>query len=45
MEKDELLTIGVVLIVLNDESKIEDGLTCSEEDEYEMVIVTNCDIQ
>jgi hypothetical protein len=44
MEKDELLTNNVVLIVLSDESKIEDGLVCSEEDEYEMPIVIDYDI-
>jgi hypothetical protein len=39
MEKDELLTNGVALIVLSDEYKIKDGPTYSEENEYEMVIV------
>ncbi len=45
MEKDELLIDGVVLIVLSDEFEIEDLPTSSEEDEYEMAIVTDCDIQ
>lgn len=45
MEKDELLIDGVVLIVLSDEFEIEDVPTSSEEDEYEMAIVTDCDIQ
>ncbi len=45
MEKDELLIDGVVLIVLSDEFEIEDVATSNEEDEYEMAIVTDCDIQ
>ncbi len=45
MEKDELLTNSVMLIVLSDESKIEDGPTYSEKDEYEMLIIIDCDIQ
>ncbi len=45
MEKDELFTNSVVLIVLNDEFETEDALTCSEKDEYEMPIVNDCDIQ
>jgi hypothetical protein len=45
MEKDELLTNGVMLIVLSDESEIENGSTCSEKDEYEMLIAIDCDIQ
>jgi hypothetical protein len=44
MEKDELFTNGVVLIVLSDEYEIEDGPVCSEEDEYEMSIMIDCDI-
>jgi hypothetical protein len=45
MAKDELFTNGVVLIVLNDESKIEDALTWSEKDNYKMAIMTDYDIQ
>jgi hypothetical protein len=45
MEKDELLIDGVVLIVLSDEFEIEDVATSNEKDEYEMAIVTDCDIQ
>jgi hypothetical protein len=45
MVKGELLTNGVVLIFLTDEFEIKDGPTCSEKDEYEMVIMTDCDIQ
>jgi len=45
MEKDELFTNDVVLIVLNDEFETDDGLACNEENEYEMPIVTNYDIQ
>jgi hypothetical protein len=30
MENDELFINGVVLIVLNDESKTKDGPTCNE---------------
>jgi hypothetical protein len=44
MEKEELLTNVVVLIVLSDEFEIEDGPTCNEEDEYEMAIVTDYDL-
>jgi hypothetical protein len=45
MEKDELLTNNVVLIILTDEFEIKDGPICNEEDEYEMPIVTNFNIQ
>ncbi len=45
MENDELLTNDVVLIILNDESELEDGLAYSEKDEYEMVIMIDCNIQ
>ncbi len=45
MKQDELLTNSVLLIVLSDEFKTKDGPTCNKKDEYEMPIVTNCDIQ
>lgn len=45
MENDELLTNDVVLIILNDESELEDGLAYSEKDEYEMAIMIDCNIQ
>jgi hypothetical protein len=44
MKQDELLTNGVLLIVLSDESETKDAPTCNEEDEYEMLIVTDYDI-
>jgi hypothetical protein len=45
IEKDKLLKNSVVLIVLSDESKSEDGRAYSEENEYKMVITTDCNIQ
>ncbi len=45
MKQDELFTNSVLLIVLSDEFKTKDGPTCNKKDEYEMPIVTNCDIQ
>ncbi len=44
MKQNELLTNGVLLTILSDESKTKDRPTCNQEDEYEIPIVTNCDI-
>jgi hypothetical protein len=44
MKQDELLTNGVLLIFLSDEFETKDRPSCSEEHEYKMPIVTDCDI-
>jgi hypothetical protein len=44
MHKEENLTNGVLLIVLNDK-KVEDATSSSEENKYKMLIMIKRDIQ